>query len=154
MIAPTVVPAKAGTQGQTLYRQFIIEVVPLRIMTLDQFELPGASPFLDSLLAQDCMGHGLVKFGKDEPIDAVILHKADNRIRPMLPNTTCNVGGYANVKRTVALAGKNVNTRAFWRHRMEQWPWVPAFAGTTGIVSTQKRSPERKLGCRFNASRR
>src|SRR5690242_14586241 len=114
MIAPIVIPAKAGTQslplagtgGQTLYHQLFIEVAPLRIMTLDQFKLPSASPFLDPLFTRDRIGHGLVEFGKDQSIDAVIPHKASNRIRPMLPDTTRKVGGYADIERIVALAGK------------------------------------------------
>ena len=57
MVVVSVVPAKAGTQGQTLNRQLIVEIVPLRIMALDQFELPGAPPFFDALFAQDRIGH-------------------------------------------------------------------------------------------------
>src|SRR5439155_9978914 len=135
MIAPTVVPAKAGTQGQRLDRQFIVEVAPLRIMTLNQLKLPGASPFLDPLFAQDRIGHGLVEFGKDQSIDAVIPHKASNRSRPMLPDTTRKVGGYADIERTIALAGENVDARTFWRHPTISGPWVPAFAGTTKFTT-------------------
>ena len=114
MVVSSVVPAKAGTQslplaqagGQTPSRQLVIEVAPLRIIDLDQFELPGAPPFLDPLFAQDRVRHGLVKFGKDQAGDAVVPDKAGNRIRPMLPNTASKVGRYANVERTVASARK------------------------------------------------
>src|SRR5712671_130746 len=143
MVVPTVVPAKAGTQslplgrtgGQTLNRQLVIEVAPLRIIDLDQFELPGAPPFLDPLFAQDRVRHGLVKFGKDQPVDAVVPDKAGNRIRPMLPNTASKIGRYANVERTVASARQDVHAWAFLRHSTRQRPWVPAFAGTTNAIS-------------------
>src|SRR5437867_1082925 len=133
-----VVPAKAGTQGQTLSRQLIIEVAPLRIMALDQFELPGAPPFLDPLFAQDRIRHALVKFGKAQPADAVVPYKAGDRVRQMLPNTASKIGGNADIQRTVASAGEDVHARAFLRHSTKLRPWVPAFAGTTNTISACK----------------
>src|SRR5215467_4480830 len=126
-----VVPAKAGTQGQTLIRQLIVEVTPLRIMVLNQFKLPGAPPFLDPLFAEDGIGHGPVKFGKDQPVDSVVLHKAGHCIRPMLPDAANEIVGDAGIKRTVAFARKDIDARAVLHHSRNQWPWVPAFAGTT-----------------------
>ena len=65
--APLFIP-RAGSGwngGQTLDRQFVLEVAPMRIMALDKLELPGTPPFLDPLFSQDRICHGLVKFGKD-----------------------------------------------------------------------------------------
>jgi hypothetical protein len=78
LIRVFVVLAKAGTQGvllayterQLLERQLIIEIAPVRIMTLDQFELPGAQPFLEPLFAQD---GGSTVLCKDKPTDTIVL---------------------------------------------------------------------------------
>ena len=61
-----VVPSKAGTQGQplTLHHQFVVEVAPLRVMALNQCELPRAPPFLEPLFAQDGGLHGVMNSAK------------------------------------------------------------------------------------------
>ena len=53
----------------------------------------------------------------------------------MLPDTTRKVGGYADIERTIALAGENVDARTFWRHPTISGPWVPAFAETTKFTT-------------------
>jgi len=103
-------------------------------MTLDQLKLPGTPPFLDPLLAQDRVGYGLVKFGKDQPIDAVVPHEAGYLIQPMFPDATSKISGYADIKRTIASAREDVHARRFLRHPMKRWPWVPAFAETTNTI--------------------
>ena len=72
---------------------------------------------------------GLVKFGKDQSVDAVIPHKASNRIGPVLPNTASKIAGYAGIKRTIASARKDVNTRAFLRRHANQWALGPRVRG-------------------------
>jgi hypothetical protein len=59
-----VVPAQAGTQGQTLSRQLTAKIEPSRIMALDQHQFPRTAPLLDALFAEDRTGHGLVKLDK------------------------------------------------------------------------------------------
>jgi hypothetical protein len=134
-----VVPAKAGTQGQTLNRQFVTEVAPLRIMALDQLKFPGTPPFFYPLFAQDRIGHGLVKFGEDQVVDAVVSHKAGNRIRPMLPNAASEIGRYTDIERTVASAGKNVHTRTFLRHPMTSAALGPRFRGDDKYYIRRRR---------------
>src|SRR5215469_11579072 len=44
--------APGVNRGAALNRQLIIKVAPLRVMALNQFELPRAPPFLEPLFAQ------------------------------------------------------------------------------------------------------
>jgi hypothetical protein len=67
-------------------------------MALDQFELPRAPLFLEPLFAQDGSLHGVMKFGKDQPMDSILPDKAGRRIRPVLPDAKHEVAGHADLK--------------------------------------------------------
>jgi hypothetical protein len=54
-------PAPGMNRGQPLSRQLIVKIAPLRIMALDQLQLPRTAPLLDALFAENRIGHGLVK---------------------------------------------------------------------------------------------
>ena len=45
-------------------------------MAFYQFELPRAPPLLETLFAQDGGLHAVMKFGKDQPMDAIVPDKA------------------------------------------------------------------------------
>ena len=122
-------PAEAGTQGRPLNRQLIIKVPPLRIMTLNQFELPRAPPLLEPLFAQDGGLHGVMKLGKDQPMDPVVLDKAGNRIRPMLVNPEHQVAGHADIKRPIPSARKDVDAWALLDHVKCRGPGSPLSRG-------------------------
>ena len=110
----------------------------MRITPFDQFKLPSAPPFLDPLFAQDRVGHGLVKFGKDQPVDAVVPYKAGNSVRPVVPNAASKIRGYADIERTIASARKHVHARMLFGHPTNLWPWVPAFRGDDDVISAYK----------------
>src|SRR6516162_589327 len=108
-----VVPAKAGTQGERRLRQLIPKIAPLRIIALDQLQFPRTAPFLDALFAEDRIGHGFVKLDKHQPMYSVISNKSADSIRTVFPSAARNIACDADVKRTIALAGEDVNARTF-----------------------------------------
>src|ERR1700730_2668825 len=102
---PSVVPAKAGTQGlpmtRTLQRQFLIKITPLRVVLLDQLQFPGAPPSLDPLLPNDgILERAIASAGEDVDVRALVAHAEQ------LPGSPLSRGR---------------------RYKA----WVPAFAGTT-----------------------
>jgi hypothetical protein len=127
-----VVPAKAGTQGQPLLYHLVVQVLPLRILALVQFQFPGTTLFLDSLFAKDRIGRGLMKLNKYQPLHAVVLHKSACGIRSVLPSAASNIGSDADVQRAVALAREDVDARVLSRHTPIADPG-PRFRGDDGI---------------------
>ena len=55
-----------------------------------------------------------MQFVIDQYVYTVLLGKSINRIVLVLPYTPHQIAGYSDIKRTVTLAGKNVNTRLLW----------------------------------------
>ena len=68
----------------------------------------------------------------------LIPYKSANSIRTMLPSTTSNITCDADIKRAVALAGKDVDARALLAHAVIGPPWVPAFAGMTEVITASR----------------
>ncbi len=135
----TVVPALAGTQGHgsrqlpldprfrgsdekekigiicrfpALPQEIVVKVAPLRVLALDQFELPRPPPLLDPLLAQDRVRHGFVKLGIDQFLDMIFSGESMDLAGPMLPNAAREVARYPDVERPILPARQNVYARA------------------------------------------
>jgi hypothetical protein len=49
-------------------------------MTLNQLQFPSPAPFFETLLTEDRIGHGLVKFGEHQPVHSVIANKSADSI--------------------------------------------------------------------------
>jgi hypothetical protein len=68
---PIVIPAKAGIPlPSSQPDELIVPVNPVRIVLLDQFDLPGPKPFLDRFLARDGFLDPRIVLGVDESDDA------------------------------------------------------------------------------------
>ena len=70
-------PRESGDPGlQRIKSKTLGKIFPLRIACFDQFQLPGAPPFLDSLLAGDRRFHAFMMFQPYKTFDTVLLGKA------------------------------------------------------------------------------
>jgi hypothetical protein len=142
LIRVFVVLAKAGTQRgalacterQLLERQLIIEIAPVRIMTLDQFEFPYPPPFLEPLFARDGGHYGVMELNKDQPMDTVVLNN------PSIAFDRCARCGAPSRLSLRYKASRCVRSRRCSRmvasgSSVKPRLWVPAFARTTKIIS-------------------
>ena len=79
-----VIPAKAGIHqsGDDL----VVQVSPLRIAALDELDLPGASPLLELLLAQDRALGISVCFKVDQLVYPILGGKSLNDLFLVLPH--------------------------------------------------------------------
>src|SRR5436190_17656075 len=115
-------PAFAGMTGDQcseqssplLFQQTLIKVAPLRIALLDQFEFPSSAPFLDLLFARDGINHRGVKLDIDESIDAVPLRKTLYGAGSVRPTASRDVARNAGIKRSVAVAREEIDTRTLF----------------------------------------
>jgi len=123
----------------------------------DQVELPGAAPFFKALFAQNGVFQAVIQFKMHELPDIVTLGEALIRASAMLPDAGAQIGGDADVKRAVAVAGKDIDAGLFHRRRIAGFgqmtellvmpmggfgcgggglgtkDWIPAFAGMTAL---------------------
>src|SRR5260221_12369789 len=105
----TALRAGGDPGGHALKRQVIIKVAPLRIIALDECELPLAPPTLDAHLAQDRIRHGVMEFDIDECMHAIFSGEACDRVRSMLEDPAREVTGNANIERAVAFTREDVD---------------------------------------------
>jgi len=89
--------------------QRLVEVVPLRVLGLDKLNFPGSPPFLQPLLAGDCILSRLENFVVDEHLYAVLLGEALDCANPMFVNAARKVRGNADIERAVATAGEDID---------------------------------------------
>jgi hypothetical protein len=105
------------------------KIAPLRVVALDQFQLPCPAPLFNVLFAQNGVRHRLVKFHMDQKMDAILLGKAVGGARLVRPGSAKNVARHPDVESTVPLAGKNVNARVF-----HDWSVNPRRAGPSYVI--------------------
>jgi hypothetical protein len=86
-----------------------IEIVPMRVVFLNQPNLPIAAPTLDPLLKGNGLGHLAVARIPDQPVDAVALREALDFARAMLSDPAFEAVGNAELERSMAPAGQNVD---------------------------------------------
>ena len=70
---------------ELLPQQVVVKVAPVRVLALDQFELPRPAPFLDPLFTQDRFRHRFVKLGIDQLLDAMVSSEAGDLAAPDVP---------------------------------------------------------------------
>jgi hypothetical protein len=85
----------------------------MRIVALDQIDLPLAVPALELLLAQDGGLHAAEHLEPDEAMDGVTPGETGNAIGAMLVKSAYKVGRYADVERAIGLAAQNIDARLF-----------------------------------------
>ena len=87
------------------------KIVPERIVTFDQLNLPVSTPALEAFLGCDRVGHGVGRLVPDESLDAVTVGEATERAVAMLHDTTKQVGRDAQVQRAKIAAGHHIDAR-------------------------------------------
>lgn len=85
-----------------------IEIVPTRIVTLNQVDLPLARPALDRSLALDGVSHLVVDFVPDQALEAVAAGEAANPFA-MLDDAAAELAGDAGVERAAIVVGHHVD---------------------------------------------
>ena len=84
------------------------QVRPMRVVHVDQVDLPLPMPALQLLLAQDRRFHLAEQFIVDQAVDSVARGETRQCIVAVLPQSSDEVGGNADVDRAVGLARKDI----------------------------------------------
>ena len=115
-----------GDLGQRVEAQRDCEVVPMRVVALDQVHFPVAVPLLDSLLGRDRRFHRVGHFVPDQADDAVMAGKAFEGAFAVLENSADEVRGHAYVQRAVIAVAEDVDAGLSVPHALETAaPWTP-----------------------------
>ena len=103
------------------------KIVPVRVATLDQHDLPIPQPSFDPLLGGDGVAH---RFGGFEPYEsryAIFGGEAVKRTFAMLDNPRWKVRRHSRVQRAVEAASHDVDARLPVPHASASVaPWAPA----------------------------
>ena len=89
------------------------QVIPVRVLLFDELQLPSAVPFLDLLFASNRSSHVFVRFEKNQEMDSVLFGEPFDHIILVLPNSFRKIAGYADVKRSIAFTGQDIDRRLF-----------------------------------------
>jgi hypothetical protein len=81
----------------------------LRIVALDQAELPRTVPALDLFLTGDGCGDAVVGLHPHQPVDAIASGEDRTDSGPMLEGPPTDVVRHADIERSVAPTGENVD---------------------------------------------
>ena len=76
---------------KVLRYDFFEQIAPIRIIVLDQIDLPRADPVLDGLFAPDGIGGGLMRLEIDQPFQIVARGKTRNRLGPVFVDARYNL---------------------------------------------------------------
>src|ERR1700744_712727 len=93
-----------------------IKIILVRIVLLDQRNLPGACPFLEALLLMDGFFNSVEAFEINQPGNIVLLGKAFGELQFVLGNAADQIVSHADIERATNAAGENVNVEAAWLH--------------------------------------
>jgi hypothetical protein len=105
-------------------RDLRVEICPVGIVFLDQRYLPGARPFLESLLALDRILDLIEGFEINQPGHLMLLGETLGDLQLMLCNAADEVIGHTDVKRATDAAGENVDVIAACTHQPPLGYWV------------------------------
>ena len=92
------------------------QLEPFRVGLLDQFDLPLASPAFQSLLPCDRALCTVMSFVPDQAIDGISFGEPFSGFVAVLPYTTREIAGNADIQCAAGLAGQNVNEEMFFAH--------------------------------------
>ncbi|SEJ59482.1 hypothetical protein SAMN05428950_102141 [Sphingomonas sp. OV641] len=87
------------------------KIVPKRVVSLDQLDLPVAAPAFEALFGHDRCGHRVGRIVPNESLDLVAISEASKRTFAMLNDATEQVGCHADVQRAQIAAGHHVHAR-------------------------------------------
>ncbi len=94
-------------------QQLIIQIPPLRILFLNQSDLPRAFPLLDLLLTSDSVADVAMPLLIHQAMDLILPGESFYQIVLMLPHASRHVMGDAGVERAVSSAGEDVDVSCF-----------------------------------------
>jgi len=107
-------PSCAGlTRVSTTSNQLIIEIIPTRVVLLNQPNLPAPPPMLDVLFTLHGRFDCVVMLRPNETLKVMLFGEALDRTFAMLPSTPSKVTGDAYIERPFGLVGYNVDPSAF-----------------------------------------
>jgi hypothetical protein len=86
-----------------------IEIVPIWIVLLDELDLPRAIPFLQSLLAENCLLDVIKLLKVHESVNSILLREAPNERLPMLINSSHQIVRNTDVKRAANPACQDID---------------------------------------------
>ena len=81
----------------------------MRVIALDQLDLPSASPFLELPFPPPCWLASFVRLEAYQPIDTVFRREAAKQLSLMFRNTPDQVVSHPNIQGSVRLAGQQIN---------------------------------------------
>ena len=87
------------------------KVSPVRVLLLNQIDLPRPMPVLELLFARDRSDHVAIDFEMNQAVDFVTPGKSRQRIIAMLPKPRDQIRSHSDVKRAVVPARDDVDTR-------------------------------------------
>lgn len=89
--------------------RFVKQVLPLRIVLLNQIDLPLAFPAFHTFLSIDSIANIPVLLEIDQPVHPVFLGESFDGIGLVLMHPVQEVVGYADVQRAVLPAGQDIH---------------------------------------------
>src|SRR6185437_8018798 len=89
--------------------EILIQVLPPRILLLDQLDLPGPIPTLDLFFTADCIADVAPLFEPDQQVHAILLREAVDQIAPVLPCALREIARHADIKRPIRFAREEID---------------------------------------------
>jgi len=123
---PGLVPGRAAVSRQRIEAERDSEVIPSRIVALDQVLLPVARPLLDALFSSNSRFHCLANVIPDQTLDVVALGETVKSSIAVLHDPTDKVGRNASVEPGVEATRQHVDARFALSHAVEvAAQWMP-----------------------------
>lgn len=129
-----------------LFIENVVKICPLRIYGLDQTDLPSSVPLLQSLLAHDCVFHGVMGLHVNQSVETMFLGEAIRAIIFVFPNPSRQIAGHPDIERAVTFVGENVDTGLF-HLTVSQIPIDPRLRGGDGGGRCYNRPSQRFGEC-------
>ena len=115
-----IIPASAGIQSRGLgsadiqaLNNLFIQIPPIRVLLLDEPQLPTTAPFLQLLLALNGRFGGFASLVVNELIDAIPRGESGDFLLFVLPDAARQVGSDPYIQDAVAPVANNVNAEGF-----------------------------------------
>ena len=98
----------SSVSRETSDEKSCVEIPPVRVLLLNQSDLPIPSPLFDCLLTGNCVGRIVISFEPHQPVDGVPSGRARNCARFVLVHATHKSVRNAKIERSPA-AGKVID---------------------------------------------
>jgi len=87
----------------------VIEIVPIRVGLLDQSDLPGSIPALETLFPANCSFNVHMRLEINKAMNCILLCETAHCLRTMFIDATHKIVGHTDIERAAELAGKNID---------------------------------------------